>query len=96
MKELTFTSKVNIYKSYDVVVAGGGPAGIGAALAAAQNGVKVLLIEGNGCLGGTSIAGNLPFYLGAMTGSVPYKEMIANNLPYKDLQERRLPDPYPQ
>ena len=37
---------------YDVVVAGGGPAGIGAAVAAARNGAKTLLTEGTNCLGG--------------------------------------------
>lgn len=89
MSEFTFKQEANLYNAYDVVVAGGGPAGIGAALAAAQNGVKVLLIEGNGCLGGTSTAGNLPFYLGAMTGSIPYKEMLEKNLPYSQLPRPR-------
>jgi glycine/D-amino acid oxidase-like deaminating enzyme len=37
---------------YDVVVAGGGPAGIGAAIAATRNGARSLLIEGTNCLGG--------------------------------------------
>ena len=32
-------------KEYDVVIAGGGPAGIGAALGAAKTGVKTLLVE---------------------------------------------------
>lgn len=36
----------------DVVVVGGGPAGIGAALAAARNGAKTILIEQFGSLGG--------------------------------------------
>lgn len=84
-----YSQEAQTYQSYDVIVAGGGPAGIGAAIAAAKNGVKVLLIEGNGCLGGTSTAGALPFYLGAMTGSVPYKEMLAKNLQYKDLPRPR-------
>jgi hypothetical protein len=36
----------------DVLVVGGGPAGIGAAVAAARNGAKVLLVERYGFLGG--------------------------------------------
>ena len=38
---------------YDAVVVGGGPAGVGAAIAAARNGVTVLLIEKTNCVGGT-------------------------------------------
>lgn len=41
----------------DVVVAGGGPAGLGAALAAARNGAKTVLVERYGCLGGLATAG---------------------------------------
>jgi len=78
-----------IYPMYDIVVAGGGPAGIGAAIAAAKQGMSVLLIEGNGCLGGTSIAGALPFFLGAMTGSIPYPEMLEKGLQYRDLPRPR-------
>ncbi len=40
-------------KHHDVIVVGGGPAGIGAALAAARNGASVLAIEKTNCLGGT-------------------------------------------
>ncbi len=39
-------------RRFDVIVAGGGPAGTGAALAAARNGAKTLLIERIGHLGG--------------------------------------------
>ncbi|MBU0715808.1 MAG: FAD-dependent oxidoreductase, partial [Verrucomicrobia bacterium] len=42
----------------DVVVAGGGTAGVVAALAAARNGAKTLLIERYGFLGGMMTAGN--------------------------------------
>ena len=37
---------------YDVVVAGGGPAGVCAAVSAARQGAKTLLIERFGILGG--------------------------------------------
>ena len=42
---------------YDVIVVGGGVAGIVAAIAAARNGAKVTLIEQYGFLGGTATAG---------------------------------------
>lgn len=50
MKELTF--ELNKTLSTDIVVAGGGVAGCAAALAAARNGAKVMLIESGGVLGG--------------------------------------------
>ena len=47
----------------DVLVAGGGPAGVGAALAAAREGASVLIIERFGMLGGMWTAGLLnPFF----------------------------------
>ena len=36
----------------DVIVIGGGPAGMAAALSSAETGAKVILIERNSCLGG--------------------------------------------
>lgn len=45
---------------YDVVVIGGGPGGIPAALAAARLGVKVLIVDRNGYIGGNAVTG-LPF-----------------------------------
>lgn len=49
-------------KQFDVIVAGGGPAGINAALAAARQNKRVLLIEKYGFLGGMStIAGVYPW-----------------------------------
>jgi ribulose 1,5-bisphosphate synthetase/thiazole synthase len=44
--------EIPVEAGYDLVVAGGGPAGTTAAVAAARLGAKVLLVEGVGCLGG--------------------------------------------
>ena len=47
----------------DVLVVGGGPTGVGAALAASREGARVLLIERHGMLGGVWTAGLLnPFF----------------------------------
>ena len=40
---------------YDVIIVGGGPAGIGAALAAADAGAKVALVERDSRIGGTTV-----------------------------------------
>ena len=51
--------EIPIVNQSDVVVCGGGPAGIAAALAAARKGASVQLIEVAGCLGGVWTAGLL-------------------------------------
>ena len=47
---------VNVVRECDVVVVGGGPGGIGAAVAAARNGADTVLIERYGYLGGMGTA----------------------------------------
>lgn len=49
--------KIEVVESVDVLVCGGGPAGFVAAIAAARNGAKTLLIERYGFLGGMATAG---------------------------------------
>jgi len=48
---------ISIAGKYDVIVGGGGVAGIAAAVAAARNGVRTLLVEKFGFLGGVATAG---------------------------------------
>lgn len=49
--------EVPIDRRHDVVIAGGGPAGTVAAIAAARQGVSVLLVEATGALGGMGTGG---------------------------------------
>ncbi|MDE6963025.1 MAG: FAD-dependent oxidoreductase, partial [Lachnospiraceae bacterium] len=49
-------------KSYDVIVTGGGPSGVAAAVAAARNGCKTLLIERESCLGGMATQALVPAF----------------------------------
>ena len=58
----TFTREIKMEDTYDVVVAGGGPAGSAAAICAARLGARVLLIEAMGCMGGMGTCGLVNAY----------------------------------
>lgn len=57
MQKIIETNEVPVLGSYDVIVAGGGPAGVGTAISAARHGMSVLVVERFGCLGGMWTAG---------------------------------------
>ncbi len=82
---MKYSKDVAVKQGYDVLVAGGGPAGIGAAVAAGREGLKTLLVESNGMLGGVSTAGALPFCLGKTSGSIPFLKMVEQGLSYENL-----------
>ena len=56
--------RVPLYGEYEVVVLGGGPAGIAAAVAAASDGRRTLLIERYGFLGGMGTAAGVTNFCG--------------------------------
>ena len=54
---MIYQKELPCYRDVDVLVAGAGPAGIGAAIAAARNGAKTLVFDQNGCVGGAATIG---------------------------------------
>ena len=59
MKHAGYQKEVPVYGEYDVLVAGGGPSGLCAAVAAAKSGARVALIERYGTLGGNLTIGHV-------------------------------------
>ena len=72
----SYKKELEIIDDVDVLVAGGGPAGICAAVSAARQGVKVLLIERYGAVGGNLTLGNVSPILGKVSGGTMYDEVI--------------------
>lgn len=60
---LSFMRDIEVRYDTDILVAGGGPAGVAAAIAAARQGARVLLIEEQACLGGQGTAGLVPAFM---------------------------------
>lgn len=55
--------EIPVKEEFDVVVCGGGPAGVAAAIEAGRSGAKTMLVENNGCLGGVWTSGSLTWIL---------------------------------
>ena len=66
MSHITYEKTIEIRDHYDVIVAGAGPAGICAAVAAARQGAKVALVERYGVVGGNLTVG----FVGPILGMV--------------------------
>ncbi len=63
MSEIGYSKNLAIYETADVVVAGGGPAGVAAAVTAARLGKKTVLIEQSGTMGGAGILAMVPEFM---------------------------------
>lgn len=66
MAQINYAKQIDVRAAYDVVVAGSGPAGLCAAVAAAREGAKVALVERYGVVGGNLTVG----YVGPILGMV--------------------------
>ena len=68
MGDVRYSRSVPIRHEVDVFVAGGGPSGVAAAVAAARSGLKVFLAESQGAFGGIGTLGCIPMFLGSSDG----------------------------
>ena len=69
-----------IDRHVDVLVAGGGPAGLAAAIASARTGAKTLLIEKNGWLGGMATSGLVHPFMPSYAGDRPINTGIFSEI----------------
>ncbi len=74
---MVYNKEISVTAQVDVLVIGGGPAGICAAVAAARCGAQVLLVERYGAVGGNLTLGNVNPILGRVSAGTMYDEVVA-------------------
>ena len=79
MRTFSYSREIPVTARYDVIVCGGGAAGIGAALAAAEKGAKTALIERFGFLGGMATAG----YVNPMSEFAYNGRQVVGGIPWQ-------------
>jgi hypothetical protein len=84
--KVAFSRELPVRHEVDVMVAGGGPAGVAAAIAAARQGASVFLAEGEMCFGGMGTSGGLPLFC-SFTDGVNFVAGGVGRLVYDRLHE---------
>ncbi len=78
--DIRFTKTIPANRHADVVVAGGGIAGISAAIAASRRGAYVMLIEQNAVTGGNATSGGVAAFCGETAGQGEVFDLIISSL----------------
>ncbi len=68
MKQINYTKSIPVKKQYDIIVCGGGVAGVAAAVSAAKNGFSTLLLEKSNILGGLGTLGLINLFVPMCNG----------------------------
>ncbi len=68
IKTIVYEKKLQVKKEYDVIVCGGGVAGVAAAVTSAKNGLSTLLIEKSNMLGGLGTLGLINLFVPMCNG----------------------------
>ena len=68
MKSVIFNIELNVKIEYDVIVCGGGVAGVAAAITAREQGASVLLVEKSNILGGLGTLGLINLFVPMCNG----------------------------
>lgn len=81
---LVYSKRLPVKVETDIFVAGGGPAGLAAAVTAARAGAKVFLAEAHTCFGGMGTAGRIPLFMtwgdGIRNLATGFGERVKNRL----------------
>lgn len=68
MEHITYSRSIPIKRQYDIIVCGGGVAGVAAAVSAAKNGLSTLLLEKSNILGGLGTLGLINLFVPMCNG----------------------------
>ncbi|MGG6310111.1 FAD-dependent oxidoreductase [Paenibacillus macerans] len=96
MASYAFERKVPVYDRADIVVVGGGPAGVASAIAAARSGKRVILAEHSGQLGGMGTLANVSIFMGVGNVTGIYREIVSEVLPAQGLPDHHEGSIWPQ
>ena len=81
MQNISYVEANNLpcFGDVEVLVCGGGPAGIGAALRAARGGASTMVIEMGGCLGGVATAGMMSHWGGKSSSKILQEILVRSH-----------------
>ena len=95
MTNLHFSRTIPVRHEVDIFVAGGGPAGVAAALTAARQGKSVYIAEGQACFGGMGTTGLVPAFMRFTDGINFLADGIGREIYDRMKQYADIPDDRP-